>query len=86
MRFDDFENLRVAILGFGREGHAVWRELRKRFPDKPLAIYTESAIDGPFAEELVEGRDHHVLGPLNKAPLQAYDVLVRSAGISPYRY
>ena len=86
MRFKDLENLRVAILGMGREGQAVWRRLRTRFPDKPLSIFTESDLDEQFAPELTEGRDHHFLGPLSKAPLGQFDVLVRSAGISPYRY
>ncbi len=86
MRFNELENLRVGILGMGREGQAVWREIRKRFPDKPLDMFTESALDEQFADELLEGYDRHFLGPLAEAPLAQYDVLVRSAGISPYRH
>jgi UDP-N-acetylmuramoylalanine--D-glutamate ligase len=85
MRFKDLENARVAILGMGREGRAVWRGIRKRFPDKPLDLFTESALDEQFATQLIEGLDRHFLGPLEDAPLVQYDVLVRSAGISPYR-
>jgi len=85
MRFRDLEDKRVALLGLGREGQAVWRELRKRFPEKPLTIFTETAIDEGFAHELIPGRDQHKLGPLDGKDLEQFDVLVRSAGISPYR-
>jgi len=85
MRFNDLEDLSVALLGMGREGQAVWRELRKRFPDKPLTIFTETAIDKEFAGELIPGRDLRKLGRLDGAELEQFDVLVRSAGISPYR-
>lgn len=85
MRFEELENARVAILGMGREGQAVWRGIRQRFPDKPLDLFTEAALDERFAPRLIEGIDRHFLGPLAEAPLGQYDVLVRSAGISPYR-
>lgn len=85
MRVKDLEDKRVALLGMGREGQAVWRELRKRFPEKPLTIFTESEIDEEFAGELVPGLDQHSLGRFDGKKLERFDVLVRSAGISPYR-
>jgi UDP-N-acetylmuramoylalanine--D-glutamate ligase len=59
--------------------------LRKRFGDKPLAIFTETALDEGVVRQLTPGLDNHYLGPLERADLAPYDVLVRSAGISPYR-
>lgn len=85
MRFKDLQHSRVALLGMGREGRAVWREIRKRYPDKPLDLFTESVLDEQFARQLTEGLDRHYLGPFEQAPLGQYDILVRSAGISPYR-
>jgi UDP-N-acetylmuramoylalanine--D-glutamate ligase len=85
MRFEDLRMLRVGLLGMGREGQAVWHELRRRFPDKPLAIFTESALDEDIAQQLTPGLDSHYLGPLERADLAPFDVFVRSAGISPYR-
>jgi len=85
MRFKDLENQRVALLGMGREGQAVWRELRKCFPDKLLALFTETPVDEQLGLELTPGLDHHYMGPLADADLEQFDVLVRSAGISPYR-
>jgi len=85
MRFSELEHARVGILGMGREGQAVWRQMRRRFPDKPLSLFAESAIDSGFAQELNPAIDHCHSGPLDVARLEQFDVLVRSAGISPYR-
>jgi UDP-N-acetylmuramoylalanine--D-glutamate ligase len=85
MRFSDLENTRVAILGAGREGQAVWRQFCRRFPDKPVSIFAESAIDDGFAQLLRSGVDTCHSGPFDVASLKQFDVLVRSAGISPYR-
>ena len=85
MRFKDLENSRIAILGFGREGQAVWRQLRQRFPAKKISIYTESVLDKGLVATLTPRLDKHICGPLDAAKLMHFDVLVRSAGISPYR-
>jgi len=85
VRFSDLENVRVAILGMGREGQAVWRQIRKRYPDKPLSLFTESAINDGFALQTNPEIDVYHFGPLDVASLKQFDVLVRSAGISPYR-
>ena len=85
MRFSDLQNARVAILGMGREGQAVWRQIRKRFPEKPVSIFTESAIDECFAQQLDRELDEHHAGPFDAEKLENFDVLIRSAGISPYR-
>jgi UDP-N-acetylmuramoylalanine--D-glutamate ligase len=85
MRFKDLKNLRVAILGTGREGHAVWRQLRKRYPDKTISLFSESAIDKGFEKKINPSVDQYHHGPLNVEHLKQFDVLVRSAGISPYR-
>jgi UDP-N-acetylmuramoylalanine--D-glutamate ligase len=85
MLFNDLQHARVAILGMGREGQAVWRQLRKRFPEKPLSIFTESAVDDDIARQLDSRLDECHAGPFDVAELSRFDVLVRSAGISPYR-
>jgi UDP-N-acetylmuramoylalanine--D-glutamate ligase len=85
MRFKDLENKRVAILGTGREGLAVWRQLRKRFPGKPVSLFSESAIDSTFATRINPDVDRILQGPLDVGQLKQFEVLVRSAGVSPYR-
>jgi len=85
MRFSDLASSRVAILGMGREGQAVWRQIRSRFPDKPISLFAENAGDGGFIEALDPAIDHYHPGPLDVGHLRQYDLLIRSAGISPYR-
>ncbi len=85
MRFRDLENAYVAILGAGREGQAVWRQLRQRFPGKALSLFAEADIDTDFLQALDPVLDEVHVAPLNFERLKNYDVLVRSAGISPYR-
>ncbi|HEY5776394.1 MAG TPA: UDP-N-acetylmuramoyl-L-alanine--D-glutamate ligase [Xanthomonadales bacterium] len=85
MRFSEMEDRRVGILGMGREGRAVWRHIRRRFPHKPLSLFSESAIDEAFRQQLDPAIDTYHLGPLDISQLGRFDLLVRSAGISIYR-
>jgi len=85
VRFRELASERVAILGLGREGQAVWRQIRHRFPAKPISLFAENAADGGFIEALDPNLDHYHTGPLQVRHLQQYNVLIRSAGISPYR-
>lgn len=85
MRFSELENSRVAILGLGREGQAVWRQIRRRYPHKPVSLFSESVIDQEFTRQLNPVIDELHVGPLDITSLKQFDVLVRSAGISIYR-
>ncbi len=75
----------IGILGAGREGQAVWRWLRTRYPEKPISIYDEqpaskaqkAIFNGPY--------DHLVTGMFDVDHLARHDLLIRSPGISPYR-
>ena len=85
MRFSQLEHANVAILGVGREGQAVWRQIRNRYPGKPIALFVETDIDDEFLQELDPVIDKFHIGSLKFENLEPFDVLVRSAGISPYR-
>jgi len=85
MRFDDLAAQNVAILGLGREGQAVWRQVRRRYPDKTIHLFAESAADDGFIEALNPQLDHCHFGLFDVELLKTFDLLVRSAGISPYR-
>lgn len=85
MRFSELQASHVAILGMGREGLAVWRQIRQRYPHKPLYLFSESAIDEGIRRELNPVLDKLHVGPFDVKKLQQFDVLVRSAGISIYR-
>jgi UDP-N-acetylmuramoylalanine--D-glutamate ligase len=75
---------KVAILGIGREGQVAWRYLRERIPGIHLTLLAESPPPPEFTEHLTEN-DSLLIGPLSQAGLNAFDLLVRSPGVSPYR-
>ncbi len=83
MHISQLEGRRVALWGWGREGRAAWRAIRARLPGLPLSLFCDRA----------EAADAAALGdPLLSPGLQAtaealaaFDVVVKSPGISPYR-
>ena len=85
MRFRELKNSRVAILGVGREGQAVWRQIRQRYPDKPLSLFSESTVNEELRQQFDPAVDELHIGPLDIERLGKFDLLVRSAGISIYR-
>lgn len=85
MKFDDLKGKRIGILGLGREGQAVWRQIRQRFPTQEICFFAESKSDDGFIEQLDPDLDRCSFGPFERDQLVPFDILVRSAGISPYR-
>jgi UDP-N-acetylmuramoylalanine--D-glutamate ligase len=73
---------RVALWGWGREGRAAWRALRRRLPSLPLTLFCGVA----------EAADAQALGdPLLAIEteaiaerLAAFEIVIKSPGISPY--
>ena len=82
MRISDLENRRVAIWGLGREGHAAHDVLRRRIPDIELAIFCSEAE----AKFLGSGNalDRYITRKPTAADLAAFDVIIKSPGISAY--
>ena len=77
------DGLRVALWGWGREGRAAYRALRRRLPTLPLTLFCS-------ANEVEEARalDDVLLTVDTDASvehLSRFDVVVKSPGISPYR-
>ena len=81
MRISQLEGQRVALWGWGREGRAAWRALRRRLPSLPLTLFCAEA----------EAADAQALGdPLlatetvvDADRLSRFQVVVKSPGISP---
>jgi UDP-N-acetylmuramoyl-L-alanine---L-glutamate ligase len=84
MRLDDLASLRVAILGFGREGRAAWQALRARYPQKQLTLFC-SAHERDEARALIDGDLMVVTESADVRLLTAFDVVIKSPGISPYK-
>lgn len=92
MRISQLDGLRVALWGWGREGRAAWRTLRARESGtgsrepseaRPLTVFC-------LAEEAAEIRalNDSALYPETEVTaerLAAFDLVIKSPGISPYR-
>ncbi|MGY6631698.1 MAG: UDP-N-acetylmuramoyl-L-alanine--D-glutamate ligase [Wenzhouxiangella sp.] len=73
MRLADLRGQRLAVLGYGREGRAVVRELRRDNPNADLTVWVET---GDLPADLPGHR-----GPLDGDKLAGFDVLIRSPGV-----
>ena len=83
VRLSALDRRRVALWGLGREGRAAWRAIRARFPDLPLTVFCPeaehdeaAALDDPW---LV------LRGEPDAEALAAFEVVIKSPGISAYR-
>ncbi|MFC7300625.1 UDP-N-acetylmuramoyl-L-alanine--D-glutamate ligase [Cognatiluteimonas weifangensis] len=83
MRISQLDGRRVALWGWGREGRAAWRALRARLPALPLTVFcrAEEAADVRAAGDPLLAVDTEP----DAARLAAFEVVVKSPGISPYR-
>jgi UDP-N-acetylmuramoyl-L-alanine---L-glutamate ligase len=83
MRIADLAGRRVAIWGFGREGHAVIKALRMRLPAQPLTLFCSDAeVD---AARTFDASLEIVVGEPDATTLSRFDVVVKSPGISAYK-
>jgi UDP-N-acetylmuramoylalanine--D-glutamate ligase len=99
MQLAELAGKRIAILGAGREGQATHAWLRARMPRAELTILAEAPAEAAFVQGLqlhdthsgdthsgdTRSRDTLIIEPFTASRLLAFDVLVRSPGISPYR-
>jgi UDP-N-acetylmuramoyl-L-alanine---L-glutamate ligase len=81
MRLADLTTARVTVWGYGREGRAALTALRRRFPDKPLTLICSAAEGAAVADANI--RLH--TGTVDVATLTAFDVVIKSPGISPHQ-
>ena len=83
MRIADLAGQRVALWGWGREGRAAHAALRARLPELALTLFC-SETEAAEAAALGDSRlalEHAATA----ARLSAFEVVVKSPGISPYR-
>ena len=83
LRIADLDGKRVAIWGFGREGRAAITAIRSRLPQLPLTLFCSdvetSAASSFDASLVVRGQEPDAIA------LSAFDVVVKSPGISAYK-
>ena len=82
MRISTLEGRAVAIWGYGREGRATLSALRSRLPAQPLTVFCKD----DEAAELRERGDALLVvrTEADAEALAAFDVVVKSPGISAY--
>lgn len=86
MRLTELASQRIAVWGFGREGRATLAWLRRHTGNAPLALFCtadEAAAAEAFGAQL-GGLTVHALAPDDGA-LAAFDIVVKSPGISAYK-
>jgi len=71
-----FENKRVLILGFGREGRSTYNYIRKYLPDLPLAIADQNHI------HIDDKNTVCICGDDYLSVINEYDIVMKSPGIS----
>ncbi len=82
VRISQLDGRRVALWGWGREGRAAHRAIRSRLPKLPLSVFCkldEIASVQALGEALLT-----VEGVATGERLAAFDIVVKSPGISPY--
>ncbi|MGD9583581.1 MAG: UDP-N-acetylmuramoyl-L-alanine--D-glutamate ligase [Lysobacterales bacterium] len=84
MRIEQLLPLRVALWGFGREGRASLAALRTRAPGKALTLFC-NAEEAQAARALADPALTIVTQAVDAALLGAFDLVIKSPGISPYR-
>ncbi len=82
MRISQLDGRRVALWGWGREGRAAYRAIRSRLPALPLTLFCSEAEAGD-ARALGDGA-LAIATRVDGESLSAFDVVVKSPGISPY--
>ncbi len=80
MRIADFVGKQVAVWGFGREGRVALAALRARLPDLPITLFCSEAD----ALALDDAPAVITTAP-DAAALSAFDIVIKSPGISIYR-
>ena len=83
MKISGLEGRRVAIWGYGREGRAALAAMRWRLPSQPVTVFCNEAE----AASLRAMEDPALIvdtGAVDGDLLSAYEVVIKSPGISPY--
>jgi len=83
MRIAELTGRRVAVWGFGREGHAVLQALRERLPGQEIVLLCSAAeVEAARAFDPTLGL---VVGEPDADTLAGFDVAVKSPGVSAYK-
>ncbi|HEY5850063.1 MAG TPA: UDP-N-acetylmuramoyl-L-alanine--D-glutamate ligase [Lysobacter sp.] len=82
MRISQLEGRKVALWGWGREGRAAYHAIRSRLPRQALTLFCSRDEANEVAA--LSDPDLAVENDASAERLSAFDVVVKSPGISPY--
>jgi len=82
VRISQLESKRVALWGWGREGRAAFAVLRQRLPALALTLFCPEAEAAAARAEA--GDALQVRSDVSGDALAAFEVVIKSPGISPY--
>jgi UDP-N-acetylmuramoylalanine--D-glutamate ligase len=82
VRISQLEGKRVALWGWGREGRAAFGVLQHRLPSLPLTLFCPEAEAAAARAETAGALA--VRSDVTGAALAAFEVVIKSPGISPY--
>jgi len=72
MNILELKNKKIAIWGFGFEGKAIYKHLKKTYPDKKVLIFDKQTSDLTINEDQLLNQSLKI------------DVIIKSPGISPF--
>lgn len=81
VRISELEGRKVALWGWGREGRAAWRAIRDALPGLSLTLFCRDS-EVADARDVDPGLEVEVEATVES--LGAFDVVVKSPGVSPY--
>ncbi len=83
MRISELEGQRVAVWGWGAEGRAAFGAIRRRLPGSHLTLLVDEG--GAPVFDLPSGENTSVVMGVDATQLSAFDVVIKSPGISAVR-
>ncbi|TSC58286.1 MAG: UDP-N-acetylmuramoylalanine--D-glutamate ligase [Candidatus Peregrinibacteria bacterium Greene0416_19] len=78
MKITDLNGKKVCILGFGKEGRAMLRILKKHAPDADITIADANPIERKMKNEKL------ITGPDYLKDLDQFDIIIKSPGVPPH--
>ncbi|HET7125925.1 MAG TPA: UDP-N-acetylmuramoyl-L-alanine--D-glutamate ligase, partial [Lysobacter sp.] len=83
MDIASLDGKRVALWGWGREGRAAYHAIRTRLPQQRLTLFCNDAeaVDAEALNDSLLSVEREATGEA----LSAFDVVIKSPGISPYK-
>ncbi|TSC56396.1 MAG: UDP-N-acetylmuramoylalanine--D-glutamate ligase [Parcubacteria group bacterium Gr01-1014_18] len=86
MTLSNLANKKVALWGIGREIKATLEAIRKQLPEQDFCLLNDTPIDPQDEQELAKNPRNHIrIGTVTTEILTAFDIIIKTPGISRYK-